>query len=78
VKFSEKHGAAWKTNEKHQLRNCWDRGMTLEQIAYKLKRSEHAICMQLVALKICSNEDQALSESDARYRQGNTDFHTGP
>ena len=77
MKIPANHGAAWKTNEKHRLRNCWDRGMTIEQIASKLKRSEHSICFQLIALKICSSEDQLLFENDARYCQGDADYYTG-
>lgn len=74
MKVPEKHGAAWKANEKHRLRNCWDQGMTIEKIAGKFKRSEHSICFQLIALKICSNEAQVLSENDARFHQGDTGY----
>ena len=76
MKIPAKHGAAWKTNEKHRLRNCWDRGMTIEQIACEMKRSDNSICLQLIALKICSDKDQVLFENDARHRRGDVDYYT--
>jgi len=68
----KKHGVAWTTNDRHILRNCWDRGMTIPKIASQLKRSEPAVCMQLVNLGICFDEEQVLSESDARQRLRDT------
>jgi len=65
----KKHGAAWTENERHLLRNCWDRGMEIPQIADQLKRSERAVCMQLVNLGVCFDEEQALLESDERQRR---------
>jgi hypothetical protein len=43
--------------------------MEISQIADQLKRSERAVCMQLVNLGICFDEEQALLESDERQRR---------
>ena len=67
----KKHGAGWTANERNMLRNCWDRGMEISQIADQLKRSERAVCMQLVNLGVCFDEEQAVLESDERQRRKN-------